>query len=63
MEQKLLLRVDEAAKLLSVSKVHLYGLIYKGVVPHVRLGGKSIRVPVRGLEQAIERLQKQAEAV
>lgn len=41
----LLLRIDEASKLLNVSRSTLYKLIAQGVVPSIRLGGGSLRVP------------------
>lgn len=45
----LLMHVTEAARMLSVSRSHLYELISEGRVPVVRLG-KSIRVPRAAIE-------------
>jgi excisionase family DNA binding protein len=48
----LLLRVEDAARMLSVSKSHLWGLIWGGQIPHVKLG-RAVRVPQRALEEWI----------
>ncbi len=56
MEQKLM-RVAEAAKALSLSTTTTYELIGRGIIPSIRLG-KSIRVPVRDLEEQLERLRR-----
>jgi excisionase family DNA binding protein len=46
----ILLRVSEAARLLSISRSTMYQLTASGKVPVVRLGG-TVRVPRRALEQ------------
>lgn len=46
----ILLRVEEAAKLLSVSKSFLWQLIWDDLVPHIRIG-KVVRVPRQALEE------------
>ena len=46
----LLISVDEAAKLLGVSRNLAYDLVRQGRLPHVRLG-RRILVPRFGLEQ------------
>lgn len=53
LEQKLLLRVDEAADVASVSKSMAYQLIATGEWPSLRLG-RTLRVPVVALVQWIE---------
>ena len=49
---KLLLRVEEAADAMSVGRSKAYELIRTGELPHVRIG-RSVRVPVQGLEKWI----------
>ena len=50
----ILLRVTDAARLLSVSRTSIYQLIAKGHVPVVRIG-RSIRIPRTGLESLAAR--------
>lgn len=40
-DQKLLLRIEEAAALLSLSRAKLYVLISRGEIPAVRIGGST----------------------
>lgn len=47
--ERLVLRVEEAAALLSVSRAQAYALIARGEIPSVRVG-KAVRVPRRALE-------------
>jgi len=56
-ENPLLLKVEEAAKLLQISPDLAYELIRQRRLPHVRLGAadRVIRVPRFGLEQWIAR--------
>jgi excisionase family DNA binding protein len=42
---------SEAARLLSVFRSSIYDLIGKGVIPSVRLGGGSIRIPYKALQR------------
>jgi len=66
-DRPVLLRVDEAARLLAVSRSHIYELINRGDVPVVRLGG-SVRVPRVAIDRlahdvaAMELLEEQASA-
>lgn len=46
--EKVMLRVNEAAELVSVARTTFYKLIKTGEVPHTRLG-KSIRISVAQL--------------
>lgn len=46
---KLLLRVSEAADLLSVARSKAYAMVQAGEIPSVRLG-KSVRVPRAALQ-------------
>jgi excisionase family DNA binding protein len=51
---KFLLRPNEAAELLSISRSKAYTLIAAGVLPSVDVGG-SVRVPVEQLQAWIKR--------
>lgn len=57
--KKLLVRVSEAAELLSVARSKAYVMVQTGELPSVRLG-KSVRVPVSALREYVERLTAQA---
>ena len=46
---KLAYRVSEVAELLSISRATAYGLVQKGILPTVRIGG-ILRVPHLALE-------------
>lgn len=52
-EARLLLRVDEAARLLGIGTTLAYELVGQGRLPHVRLG-RTVRIPRRALETWIE---------
>jgi excisionase family DNA binding protein len=52
---KLLLRVSEAAELLSVARSRAYAMVQSGELPSVKLG-KSIRVPTSALMEFVERI-------
>lgn len=43
--ERLLLKVDEAAEILNISRSQMYKLINEGKVPVVRLGPKCTRIP------------------
>jgi excisionase family DNA binding protein len=51
---KLLYRPAEAADAIGISRAKLYALVAAGVIPSVRVG-QSIRVPVKTLNDWIER--------
>ncbi len=51
-QQPILLRVGEAAKLLSVSRSRAYELIHQGKIPSLDLGG-TIRVPYDALQAIV----------
>ena len=53
MVERILLRPNEAAEALGVSRSKLYSLLKAGAVPSVRVGS-SLRVPVRALERLVE---------
>jgi excisionase family DNA binding protein len=48
------LRPNEAAQALGCSRTRIYELIYSGYLPHVRLGGTALRIPMAAIEQMIE---------
>jgi len=56
---KLLLRVSEAAELLSVARSKAYLMVQTGELPSVRLG-KSVRIPVAALNAYVERITSEA---
>jgi excisionase family DNA binding protein len=56
---KLLLRIPEAAQMISVGRSTMYELVASGVVPSVRFG-KSVRVPAQALEEWIRKKYEQA---
>ena len=60
MEQKLLLRVEEAAKLLGLSRSKTYMLAAEGELPTIRIGRRSTRVPLAALRQWVR--QKASDA-
>ncbi len=49
---RILLRPDEAAEALGISRSRCYKLIAEGVLPSCRIG-QSIRVPLDALEQLV----------
>jgi excisionase family DNA binding protein len=50
--EKLLLRPNEAAEMIGVSRSKIYEMIASGAVPAVRLeGGRLIRVPLAELQR------------
>lgn len=59
--EKLLLRVSEAADLVSVSRAQAYLLIQRGELPSIRLG-RSVRVPAEGLRAYVRRLTAESRA-
>ncbi len=51
---RLLIRVSEAAEILSVARLKAYLMVQTGEIPSVRLG-KSVRVPVQALNEWVQR--------
>lgn len=49
MDDRLVLSVAEAARLLGVGKNHLYDMVASGEIPHVRFG-RLIKIPRSTLE-------------
>lgn len=56
--EKLLLKPSEVADAISSSKSHVYQLLSEGVLPSVRYGRRSVRVPVQALRDWIARQSK-----
>ncbi len=58
-EFPMLLKVEVAAKLLSLGRTKTYALIASGELPVIRVG-RSVRIPVAALHQWIEDRAKQS---
>lgn len=58
-DERLLIRVTEAAKLLAISRSKAYEMIAQKQIPSVRFGG-SVRVPLKELRQMIADLTRKA---
>ena len=50
---RIALSPTEAATALGVSRQHIYDLMARGVLPSVKLGGKTRRIPVAALENIV----------
>jgi excisionase family DNA binding protein len=59
MTDRVLLRVDEAAQLLSLGRSTLYAMAAAGTIPTVRVG-RSLRIPRGELNRWIEQRTEQA---
>lgn len=46
-------KVTEAAQALGYSRTQIYDLVNRGVLPALRLGGGSIRIPKTAIEKLI----------
>ena len=55
-EERMALRVGEAAEALGISRSRVYELIAQGDIPKIKIG-KSVRVPVEGLREWVARRQ------
>ena len=59
--EPILLKIEDAAKLLGIGRSHMYGYVRSGGCQSVYLG-KSRRIPIAALRQFAERLEaEQAE--
>lgn len=61
--EPMFLRVSAAAVALNMSPVTVYELVRKGVLPSVKMGGTSIRIPVAALRKFADDAIKGAELV
>ena len=57
---RLLYRMPEAAHALGISLTTAYDLVYRGLIPSVRLAGR-LRVPAEGLQETIRRMGQKRE--
>ncbi|MGH9030524.1 MAG: helix-turn-helix domain-containing protein [Acidimicrobiia bacterium] len=53
MDPRLTLKVEEAARLLGISRSHAYDLVRDGVIPALRLG-RRIVVPRRAIDAMLD---------
>jgi excisionase family DNA binding protein len=54
-EERVWLRVPEAAAHFAVPRSRMYLLIQQGVIPAIRLGERAIRVDIREAERVLAR--------
>jgi excisionase family DNA binding protein len=52
--EQALYRPIEAAKALGCSRTRIYELVHAGDLPHLRLGGTSIRIPKVAIQRLID---------
>ena len=53
-QQRILLRVVEAAEMLSLGRSKTYALVQAGEIPSIKIGG-SLRIPVDSLNDWLKR--------
>jgi excisionase family DNA binding protein len=53
--EKLMLRPMEVAEAIGCGRSKIYALLAAGVLPSVRLGGRSVRVPARALREWVDK--------
>jgi excisionase family DNA binding protein len=56
-QERLLLRVSEAAELLGLGRAQVYAMCSRGQLPTVRIG-RSVRLPAQGLRRFVEKLAR-----
>lgn len=56
--ERLLVDVDDAARIMGISRRKLLYLVSAGEIPVVRVG-RAVRVPLEGLRQFVDRLQSE----
>ncbi|MGZ4753434.1 MAG: helix-turn-helix domain-containing protein [Acidimicrobiia bacterium] len=54
-EERLVWTVEEAARLLGISRAHAYELVARGELPHLRLGRRVV-VPKHAIEALLARV-------
>jgi excisionase family DNA binding protein len=52
--EQIFLRPGEAARALGCSRTRVYELVHAGTLPHVRLGGTSIRIPKAAIQKLVD---------
>lgn len=58
-KKRLLLRVADAAEMLSIARSKAYAMVQAGDLPSVRIGA-SVRVPAGAVEEYVARLVREA---
>lgn len=53
-DQKQVISVDEAARILGISRNLAYEAVRRGDIPSIRVGQKRILIPVRALERLLD---------
>jgi len=56
--ERMLLTPMEAAALLQVGRSRMYAMLADGTLPHIRLGKRSIRIPLASLKLWLETLEQ-----
>lgn len=59
--EQVLLRPSEAARALGCSRTRVYELVHAGDLPHVRLGGTSIRIPRVAIQRLVDHAMQTGE--
>lgn len=59
-QEQILLRPIEAARALDCSRTRVYELVHAGALPHVLLGGTSLRIPRAAIEKLVQDAMKVA---
>ena len=54
MTEKMFLNVSEAAELLGVNKITMYKYIRNKIIPAVRIGNKTWKIPRKSLNMMVE---------
>ena len=54
MTEKMFLNVSEAAELLGVNKITMYKYIREKIIPAVKIGNKTWKIPRKSLEIMVE---------
>ena len=58
MTEKMFLNVSEAAELLGVNKITMYKYIREKIIPAVKIGNKTWKIPRKSLEIMVEEILK-----
>jgi excisionase family DNA binding protein len=56
--EQIFFRPSEAALALGCSRTRIYELVHAGLLPHVRLGGTSIRIPKAAIQKLVDDAMK-----
>ena len=58
MTEKMFLNVSEAAELLGVNKITMYKYIREKIIPAVKIGNKTWKIPRKSLDMMVEESMK-----